>query len=316
MNFLIYPPLTPDELEQVRAVSAELEIVNAVTEEEALDAIPQALGMYGNLSPALLERAESLRWLQTPIAGLEHYMFPALAESEVVVSNMAKIYGDMIADHAFCFILMFARGIHLYMRRQIRGEWQKGTPVHHLGDCTLGVIGLGGIGTELARRGKAHDMRVVAVDARPDETLRRDLDLDGLWPQDRLDYLLGESDFVVSCVPQTPETVGLIGADELGQMKRSAYLINISRGVVVKLDALVDALNSGGIAGAALDVYEMEPLPAAHPLWQMENVILTPHVAADNPHVPQRRIDTLRDNLGRYLAGEKPRNIVDKSRLF
>ena len=316
MNFLIYPPLSPSELEQVRSVSPELEIVNALTEEEALAAVPQAVGMYGDLSKEMLARAESLRWLQTPIAGLEHYMYPELAESGVVVSNMAKIYSDMIADHAFCFILMFARGIHLYMRRQIRGEWQKGTPVRHLGDCTLGVIGLGGIGSELARRGKAHDMRVIAVDARPNEELGSSLELDALWSQDRLHELLREADFAVSCVPQTPETVGLIGAEELAQMKSSAYLINISRGVVVKLDALVEALESGKIAGAALDVYETEPLPAGHPLWKMENVILTPHVAADNPHVPQRRIDTLVDNLRRYLAGEEPRNIVDKRRLF
>ena len=316
MNFLIFPPLTPDELEQVRAVSPELEIVNALTVEDALAAIPQAVGMYGDITPALLERAENLRWLQTPIAGLEHYMFAELAESDVVVSNMAKIYSDMIADHAFCFILMFARGIHLYMRRQIRGEWQKGTPVRHLADCTLGVIGLGGIGSELARRGKAHDMRVIAVDARPDTSLGRSLDLDALWPQERLHDLLSEADFAVSCVPQTPETVGLIGAEEIGRMKPTAYLINISRGVVVKLDALVAALASGGIAGAALDVYETEPLPSDHPLWKMENVILTPHVAADNPHVPQRRIDTLVDNLRRYLAEEPLRNIVDKRRLF
>ena len=316
MNFLIYPALRSSELAQVQALSSELEIVNALTEEDALAAIPQAVGMYGDLTPALLERADNLRWLQTPVAGLEHYMFPALAESGIVVSNMAKIYGDMIADHAFCFILMFARGIHLYMRRQIKGVWQKGTPVHHLGDCTLGVIGLGGIGAELARRGKAHDMRVIAVDARPGDTPGRDLELDALWPQERLHDLLAESDFVVSCVPQTPETVGLIGAEELARIKPTAYLINISRGVVVKLDALVDALEAGGVAGAALDVYEQEPLPADHPLWQMENVILTPHVAADNPHVPQRRIDTLCGNLRRYLNGEPLRNVVDKARLF
>ncbi len=316
MNFLIYPALRSSELAQVQALSSELEIVNALTEEDALAAIPQAVGMYGDLTPALLERADNLRWLQTPVAGLEHYMFPALAESGIVVSNMAKIYGDMIADHAFCFILMFARGIHLYMRRQIKGVWQKGTPVHHLGDCTLGVIGLGGIGAELARRGKAHDMRVIAVDARAGDTPGRDLELDALWPQERLHDLLAESDFVVSCVPQTPETVGLIGAEELARMKPTAYLINISRGVVVKLDALVDALEAGGVAGAALDVYEQEPLPAEHPLWQMENVILTPHVAADNPHVPQRRIDTLCGNLRRYLNGEPLRNVVDKARLF
>ena len=316
MNFLIYPALTASELAQVQALSSDLEIVNALTEEDALAAIPQAVGMYGDLTPALLARAENLLWLQTPVAGLEHYMFPELAASDIVVSNMAKIYGDMIADHAFCFILMFARGIHFYMRRQIKGVWRKGTPVHHLGDCTLGVIGLGGIGAELARRGKAHDMRVIAVDAHPDETPGRQLELDALWPQDRLHDLMAESDFAVSCVPQTPETVGLIGADELARMKPTAYLINISRGVVVKLDALVDALESRRIAGAALDVYEQEPLPAVHPLWRMENVILTPHVAADNPHVPQRRIDTLCGNLRRYLNGEPLRNIVDKEKLF
>lgn len=117
-------------------------------------------------------------------------------------------------------------------------------------------------------------------------------------------------------MPQTPETVGLIGAAELAQMKPSSFLINISRGVVVALDALVQALQANRIAGAALDVYETEPLPASHPLWRMENVILTPHVAADNPHVPQRRIDTLCDNLRRYLDEEPPRNIVDKGKLF
>ncbi len=313
MNFLIYPPLHADELTQVQAVSAHLELVNAQTEEDALAAMPQAEGMYGNLTPALLERAEALRWLQTPIAGLEHYMFPALAESNIVISNMAKIYSDMIADHAFCFILLFARGIHLYLRRQIQGMWQKGTPVHHLGDCTLGVIGLGGIGTELARRGKAHDMRVVAVDAR---TREKPECVDVLWPPEHLPALLATSDFVVSCVPQTPDTVGLVGADELALMQPTAYLINVSRGVVVKLDALVAALEAGRIAGAALDVYEREPLPAEHPLWRMENVILTPHVAADNPHVPQRRIDTLKDNLRRYLQGEPLRNVVDKHSLF
>lgn len=313
MNLLIYPALSPDELAQVQAVSDGVEIVNARSEAEALDAIPDAEGMYGNLTPGLLAKAAKLKWLQTPIAGLENYMFPELADSPVVLSNMAKIYNDMIADHAMTYILMFARGFHLYMRRQLAGVWEKGTPVRHLADCTLGVIGLGGIGTDLAARGKGHQMRVIAIDARPGA--KPDF-VDELWPADRLDDLLAQSDFVVSCVPQTPATIGLIGAREIGLMKPSAYLINISRGVVVKLDALVEALQAGRIAGAGLDVYEIEPLPAEHPLWKMENVILTPHVAADNPHVAQRRIDTLTANLRRYLAGEPLRNVVDKKMLF
>lgn len=313
MDLLIFPPLNAEELAQVAAVSDEVEIVNAQSEDEALAAIADADAMYGNITPEMLSRAGKLRWLQTPIAGLENYMFPTLAESDVTVTNMSKIYSDMIADHALGFILMFARGLHLYVRRQIEHKWEKGTPVRHLADCTLGILGLGGIGAELAKRGKACALRVIAVDAR--RTDKPDF-VDELWPQDRLPDLLRQSDFVVSCVPQTPETVGLIGADQLRMMKSSAYLINISRGVVVKLDALVEALQRGEIAGAALDVYEQEPLPADHPLWGMDNVIMTPHIAAQNPHVAQRRIDTLTANLHRFLTGAPLANVVDKRMLF
>jgi phosphoglycerate dehydrogenase-like enzyme len=313
LNLLIFPPLNAEELAQVRAVSDEVEIVNAQSEDEALAAIADADAMYGNLTPQMLDRADKLRWLQTPIAGLENYMFPALAESEITVTNMSKIYSDMIADHALGFILMFARGLHLYVRRQVEHRWEKGTPVRHLADCTLGILGLGGIGTELAKRGKACALRVIAVDARRQD--KPDF-VDELWHQDRLSDLLRQSDFVVSCVPQTPETVGLIGAEQLRMMKSSAYLINISRGVVVKLDALVEALQRGEIAGAALDVYEQEPLPADHPLWGMDNVIMTPHIAAQNPHVAQRRIDTLTANLHRFLTDAPLANVVDKRMLF
>ncbi|MBX3051103.1 MAG: D-2-hydroxyacid dehydrogenase [Caldilineaceae bacterium] len=315
MNLLIYPSLSPGELAQIQAVSDGVEIINAQSEAEALAAIGEAEAMYGNLTPALLAQAPKLKWLQTPIAGLENYMFPALADSPVVVSNMAKIYNDMIADHAMTYILMFARGFHLYLRRQWAGVWEKGTPVRHLADCTLGIIGLGGIGTDLAQRGKAHGMRVIATEARPGD--KPDF-VDELWPVERLNHLLAVSDFVVSCVPQTPATVGLIGAAEIGRMKPSAYLINISRGVVVRLDALVEALQAERIAGAGLDVYEIEPLPAGHPLWAMENVILTPHVAANSSSglLAQRRMDTLTGNLRRYLAGEPMANVVDKKMLF
>lgn len=315
MNLLIYPALSADELAQVQAVSEGVEIVNAQSEAEAMDAISEAEAMYGRLTPALLAKAAKLKWLQTPMAGLENYMYPELVDSPVVVSNMAKIYNDMIADHAMTYILMFARGFHLYMRRQLAGVWEKGTPVRHLADCTLGIIGLGGIGTDLAQRGKAAQMRVIATEARPGD--KPDF-VDELWSADRLNDLLAQSDFVVSCVPQTPATVGLIGAAEIGLMKPSAFLINISRGVVVVLDALVEALQTGRIAGAGLDVYEIEPLPAGHPLWAMENVILTPHVAAISSSglLAQRRTDTLTGNLRRYLAGEPLHNVVDKKMLF
>ncbi len=313
MKLLIYPALKEAELRQLAAVDASVDIVNAQSEEEALAEIVDAEAMYGTITPQLLARAAKLRWLQTPIAGLENYMFPELVESELTLSNMAGIYNDQIADHTMTYILMFARGFHTYLRRQIEHNWETGVPIVHLADATIGIIGLGGIGTAIAQRAKAAEMRVIATEARRDN--QPDF-VDELWPPERLDDLLAQSDFVVSCVPHTPATEGMIGAAQLAKMQPSAYLINISRGVVVKLDALVDALRQGTLAGAGLDVYEIEPLPSDHPLWAMENVILTPHIAAASPHVAQRRIGVVAENLRRWINDEPLRNVVDKAMWF
>lgn len=313
MKFLIYPAIDVEAVERIRAVSDEVDVVNAKSEEEAMAAISNVEAMYGTITPRLLEKARKLRWLQTPIAGLENYMFPDLIQSNVIMTNMAGIYSDQIADHAMAYILTFARSFHIYLRQQLARNWKKGAPVIHLADQTLGVIGLGGIGREVAKRGKAADMRVVAIDAVGKE--KPDF-VDELWGSERLADLLEQADFVVSCVPHTPETVKLIGANQLKRMKKSAYLINISRGIVVDLAALTKALQSDEIAGAGLDVFEIEPLPADHPLWGMENVLITPHVAAASPHVAQRRIDVVAENLRRYLADKPLQNLVNKEMWF
>ena len=311
MKFLIYPAVDEDELREIQSVSSQVEVLNVEEEREVLEVIGEVDAMYGTITPSLLERAKKLRWIQTPMAGLERYMFPALAEGDVTMSNMQGIYSDHIADHAMGYILMFARGFHIYLRRQLERKWGGGVPVMHLADQTLGVIGLGGIGAELAKRGAAAGMHVIAMDAvrteKPDCVAT-------LCGADRLDDLLGESDFVVSCVPHTPQTAKLIGMAELKQMKKTAYLINISRGVVVDLAALTTALQEGEIAGAGLDVFETEPLPSDHPLWGLENVIITPHTAGNAPHTVQRRIAVVKGNLRRFVAGEPVRNVVDKRR--
>jgi phosphoglycerate dehydrogenase-like enzyme len=154
-------------------------------------------------------------------------------------------------------------------------------------------------------------MRVIATNVA--EVEKPDF-VDALWGADRLGDLLAESDFVVSCVPHTPETVKLIRTDQLKQMKKTAYLINISRGVVVDLAALTTALQEGEIAGAGLDVFETEPLPADHPLWGMENVIITPHTAGDGPYAANRRIEVVKENLRRFVAGKPLRSVVEKNR--
>lgn len=314
MKMIFFPALDTAELHRVRAqLDDPIDIVNARTAEEAMAHIGDAEAFYGQLSPELLARASRLRWVQAPVAGLEHYIFPALAQSKVALTNMAGIYSDIIADHALTYLLMFARGFHLYRYHQMDHAWRQGAPVRHLADCTLGVIGLGGIGAEVARKGKALGLQVLGVEARP---IAPPPGVDRMLPPAQLDQVLAQADFLVLCVPHTPHTEGLITRRELDLMPDSAFLINIGRGVLVNLQDLTEALRNGGIAGAGLDVFETEPLPAGHPLWEMQNVIITPHIAAASPRVRGRHLDVLAGNIRRCQQGRPLHNLVDKMRWF
>lgn len=260
-----------------------MQVVNAVDEAHAAEEIADAEAFFGKLTPELLSQAAQLRWVQSPTASLEHFLFPALVEHPCQVTNMRGIFNDVIADHVFAYILCFARNLHLYLRQQQRAEW---APVGgeaarssftqgpglvndmdrahmHLSDCTLGVIGLGGIGAEVAQRGVALGMRVVGVDPQP----RAIEGLDAVWQPSELDQLLRQSDFVVIAAPHTPATERMFRTPQFEMMKQTAYLINIGRGAIVVLDDLVAALQHEEIAGAALDVFAVEPLPPASPLW-------------------------------------------------
>lgn len=311
MRLLIYPALDPSSVASVRAAAPDVDVVTADDEDRAEALIADADALYGTITPRLLKAASKLRWIQAPIAGLERYLFPELVESDVVLTNQQGIYSDVIADHVMGFVLCFARGLHLSIRAQERRVWLKNVPVIHLGDQTAGIVGLGGIGTEVARRCATSGMRVIAVD--PVKREKPDFVAE-LWPSDRLHDLLGAADFVIVCVPQTPETTGMFGPAQFAAMKPTAHFINVGRGKVVSLHAITDALRSGVIAGAALDVFEVEPLPTDHPLWGMPNVIITPHMAGESVHVAERRLETLTDNLERFVADQPLRNVVDKRR--
>lgn len=328
MKLVISPPVSNARLEKICAAAAPMQVVNARDDDHAATEIVDADALFGYLTPRLLQAAKKLRWAQSPTASMEKYLYAELVQSPVLVSNMRGIFSDVIADHVFGFILCFAKNFHIYMRQQMRAEWHMlgrdpgelpgyGGPgeVHPsdcaaitLADCTLAVIGLGGIGAETARRGLAFGMRVLAVDPRaekaPDDVT--------LYRPEQLREVLGQSDFVVIAAPHTPETFKLFNRERIGWMKRSAYLINIGRGVIVDLADLTAALQAGEIAGAGLDVFETEPLPKEHPLWRMENVIITPHCAAASPRVPERHLETLLDNLRRFVAGQSLLNVVDK----
>jgi phosphoglycerate dehydrogenase-like enzyme len=309
MKIAIHPPLDEARLAKVREAAGAAEVVNAADVEDA-DAF------LGKITPELLARASKLRWVQSFTVSLEHYMFPALAAHPCALTNMRGLFSDVVADHAIGFVLCFARNLYLYLRRQawapIGGETDRpsmaagpGTVAGfdrahvHLADATLGVVGMGGIGSEVARRAKAFGMRVLGHDPKV--------------PGVPLDTLLAESDYVVIAAPHTPSTAGLFDRTTLRKMKRTAVLINVGRGAIVKLDDLTAALEAGEIAGAGLDVFEIEPLPPEHRLWKREDVIITPHVAAASVRIAERHLAALCDNVRRFVRGEPLQNLVDKA---
>ena len=314
MKLLIYSPGQPALPDHVREAVSGVTVVAVEDDAAAVREIVDADAFYGQITPSLLAAARQLRWIQSPAIGLERTMFPELIAHPVILTNPRGIFSDDIADHVMALVTGFARQMPRSMRQQLRHDWNPHDyQVRHLPDCTLGIFGLGGIGTAVAQRAAAFGMRVIAVDARRTD---RPSGVAELWPSSRLPDLLHQSDFVVICAPETPETRGLFGSTTLKAMKPSAYLINIGRGKIVQLNALVEALRAGDIAGAGLDVFEIEPLPSDNPLWDLENVVITPHVAGIGPHTVERRHAVLLENVRRFVAGENLLNVVDKARWF
>lgn len=324
MKLVISPSVSAERLARIVAAADPMQVVNCQGEDHAAAEIADADAIFGYLTPRLLKAAKKLRWAQSPTASMEKYLYKELVDSPVIVTNMRGIFSDVIADHVFGYILMFAKNFHIYLRQQLQAKWRMlGRPENELpgyggpgevhpsdcaaitlGDSTLAVIGLGGIGAEVARRGMAFGMRVLSVDPRAAAC--------GVAEPATLDEALAQADFVVIAAPHTPETFKLFNRNTIQKMKKTAYLINVGRGVIVDLADLTAALQAGEIAGAGLDVYEIEPLPKEHPLWRMENVILTPHCAAASPRVPERHEQTLLANLRRFVEGFPLWNVVDK----
>lgn len=332
-KLLIYPAIDVTRLERIENLSDQLTVCNAAELSEALTEIKDADAFFGKITPELLAAANNLQWVQSPTASLEHYIFPELVDHPCQLTNMRGLFYDVIADHVMGFVICFARNLHRYIRQQSQSTWKPiggtaGKPNfvtgpgqesevdrshRHLADCTMGVIGTGSIGAEICRRAAAFGMNVRAIDPLATEVPGV---VDEVWQPDRLNDLLEISDFVVIAAPHTPQTEGLFRTAQFQQMKSSAYLINIGRGAIVSLDDLTTALQQGDIAGAGLDVFEVEPLPSEHPLWQMENVILTPHIAAASTRVPERHLETLLENIRCFLADQPFLTLADKQNWF
>lgn len=274
-----------------------------------------------SLSPELLAAAPKLRWISFWSAGMERKATPEAQARDLLLTSASGVHGPNIAEHVLAFMLMFSRRMHAYLRAQMAGVWGRPNAWSpegpgELAGQTLGIVGLGRIGEALAARAKACEMRVVAT--KRDVRSRYDAAIapDALYPPEELPRLLAESDHVCIAVPYTPETHHLINAERLACMKPTAYLYNIARGKSVDEVALIAALQAGKLAGAGLDVFEAEPLPADSPLWQMENVLITPHVSGATPRYFERIAPQFAANLKRYLNGEPLHNLYDPARGY
>ncbi|MCS6801000.1 MAG: D-2-hydroxyacid dehydrogenase [Chloroflexota bacterium] len=297
-----HPP-APPESEQYRALVAALPSQLAGVE---------ALLLMGPARP-LVDCAPDLKWIQIPWAGLDQVAAAGVFERGIVVTNAKGLNARYVAEWALAAILAFAKNLPRYIRQQPAKCWDR-HPALSLEEITVGIVGLGTIGSELARRAQALGMRVIAIrrsgPAAPPPGVA--------WlggPAD-LDRLLAEADVVVLTAPHTAETRGLIGARQLQTMKRSAYLVNVARGALVDEEALAAALREGVIAGAALDVFQTEPLPPSSPLWDLDNVILTPHVSGSYEGHFHRVLRLFIANLERYIAGQPLLNVCDPEKGY
>lgn len=291
-----------------------LEVVHAATADEMMAHAADVDVIYARPTPEFLAAAPKLRWIQSPSAGVDFLMsFPELVESDLILTNTRGAHGPSIAEHVFGLLLSLTRAIPTCLTWQAEKQWNRNSSTYRLPrevmGSTMGIIGFGAIGRNVAKRAVAFDINVLAVDAVAGDGAPYTTEV---WPAARLHELLAASDIVVVAAPYTKETHHLLSTAEFAAMKPDAYLIVVSRGGIVDEAALATAMRNGHLAGAGIDVTEREPLPAESPLWELPNVIITPHLAGSSHQKERRCVEVLRDNLLRFGRGEPLMNVVDK----
>jgi phosphoglycerate dehydrogenase-like enzyme len=315
MRIVLCYPVNESHISQIQAAAPDAEIVDA-GQERIDELLPTADILIGHAKvPVDWDRvlaAQKLRWIQSSAAGLDHCLVPGVIDSEILVSSASGLFAPQVAEQTFALLFGLLRKLPLFFRAEANRDFTR-LPTDDLRGKTVGIVGLGGNGRMLARVLAPWDVRIVATDYFPVDP---PAEIDQLWPADQLDELLRISDIVILTLPLNQQTTGLFDADRIACMRTGSYLINVARGAVVVEDSLVDALASGKLRGAGLDVTEIEPLAPASRLWDDPNVIVTPHVGAQSA----RRVDDATDfaclNLRRFLAGEMPYNLVDKKLGF
>ncbi len=347
VHVLVCVPLEETDLAKIRAVDPRLEVTYAVqqvqaesgqnpfmkfpldhpivqpelTPREASEALDRMLVnteiIYGWRIPRnILARAPHLKWVQRTGAGVDDLADdPGLFESDVIVTNAAGIRTIPVAEFTLCLALILAKRAPRFIANKEKHLWETFI-TSDLHGKMVGIIGLGRIGSEVAKLALAFGTRVLATDSR---VKSRDIGTGGIqevFPSCDLLHMLPACDFVILTLPLTPETRGLIGETELRAIKPTSYIINVARGPIIKQDVLIQALKEGWIAGAALDTFDQEPLPPESELWDLPNVVISPHFAGFRERMSTLLAELFCDNLRRFLNGKELINVVDKKRGF
>jgi phosphoglycerate dehydrogenase-like enzyme len=297
----------------IEAVQARAEVRFACDEQTLRDTLPGTdVMMVTDFRTEALEAAwptaDRLKWIHATSAGVDALMFPALIKGNVTVTNARGIFDRTIAEYVLCSILMFAKDFPRSIRLQLKHEWKHRDTERAEGKQVL-VVGAGSIGRQIGRLVNAAGMHAHGIARTPRQ---KDPDFVAVHGNDELYDQLSHADFVVIAAPLTPQTEGLFDSKAFAAMKKSARLINIGRGPIVKTDDLIKALDDGEIAGAALDVFEEEPLPKDHPLWERDNVIMTAHMAGDFIGWKRALTDQFLENFDRWHKGGELFNLVNK----
>ena len=315
-KILILNPVSGRQKAMILASAPQAEIVTSDLKQAAEhihDTEILAAWGFNNIQP-FYAQAKKLKWIHALTAGVEFLLFPETQNSPVLISNSKGIHGIPMAEHVLGIMLSFTRRLNLLHKQQQQHLWQR-PPIDELQEIngkTLAVLGLGAIGREIAKKAKLMDMRVIAAK----REMTQEPFVDRLYRPEQLLEMLAEADFVVVALPLTDATTRLLGREAFAAMKPSAYFINVSRGAVVQEDALLAALKAGQLAGAGLDVFMEEPLPADSPFWDLPNVIITPHLSAISPVYLDRALKLFSDNLACYLSGAPLLTPIDKARGY
>lgn len=299
----------------------QLEIARLTTDDGIEREIANAEILFSqSLTPEQFAAARKLRWIHSSAAAVHQFMFPELVKSNVVLTNAREVHGPGVAEHVMALILALAKRIPQsarFQQKRVWGQeilWNEGECPLDIGGATLGLVGFGSIGRNVAKYAHAMGMRVVVVREHPGQNLPAFVEQE--LPSSGLGDMLAEADYVVLSPPLTPATRGMIGREQLARMKPSAFLVNVGRGPLIDEAALIEALRERKIAGAALDVFNKEPLPTDSSLWDLENLLITPHTAGMDQRLWERHYKLFSENLRRYFTGEPLLGLVEKQQGY